>query len=57
MTFPLVKKLKDPIQQKVLVGVALLLLVIGGDFRGPDDQSAVIMGCSGSCSKCRASST
>src|SRR5213080_4931140 len=26
MTFPLVKKLKDPIQQKVLVGAALLLL-------------------------------
>ena len=27
MTFPLVKKLKDPIQQKVLVGAALLLLL------------------------------
>src|SRR3954447_18453520 len=35
MTFPLVKKLKDPIQQKVLVGAALLLLVIAALFALP----------------------
>jgi NADH-quinone oxidoreductase subunit H len=34
-TFPLVKKLKDPIQQKVLVGAALLLLLIAGLFAVP----------------------
>src|SRR6185295_13740148 len=34
-TFPLVKKLKDPIQQKVLVAVALLLLGIGALFAVP----------------------
>jgi NADH-quinone oxidoreductase subunit H len=35
LTFPLVRKLKDPIQQKVLVAVALLLLVIGAIFAVP----------------------
>ena len=44
MTFPLVKKLKDPIQQKVLVGAALLLLLHRGAVRGPDDQSAAVIG-------------
>src|SRR3954447_20066027 len=34
-TFPLVKKLKDPIQQKVLVGAALLLLLIAVLFAVP----------------------
>src|SRR5436190_3986825 len=34
-TFPLVKKLKDPIQQKVLVGAALLLLLIAALFAVP----------------------
>src|SRR3954467_11514068 len=35
MTFPLVKKLKDPIQQKVLIGAALLLLLIAALFALP----------------------
>jgi NADH-quinone oxidoreductase subunit H len=35
MTFPLVKKLKDPMQQKVLVGAALLLLAIAALFALP----------------------
>jgi NADH-quinone oxidoreductase subunit H len=35
LTFPLVKKLKDPIQQKVLIAVALLLLLIGAIFAVP----------------------
>jgi NADH-quinone oxidoreductase subunit H len=34
-TFPLVKKLKDPIQQKVLIGAALLLLLIAALFAVP----------------------
>jgi NADH-quinone oxidoreductase subunit H len=41
-TFPLVKKLKDPIQQKVLVGVALLLLLIAALFAVPMINAAVI---------------
>jgi NADH-quinone oxidoreductase subunit H len=41
-TFPLVKKLKDPIQQKVLVGVALMLLVIAGLFAIPMVNNAVM---------------
>ena len=35
MTFPLVKRLKDPMQQKVLVGAALLLLLLGALFLMP----------------------
>jgi NADH-quinone oxidoreductase subunit H len=35
LTFPLVKKLKDPIQQKVLVGAALLLLLLAAVFAVP----------------------
>ena len=34
MTFPLVKRLKDPMQQKVLVGAALLLLLLGAPVLG-----------------------
>ena len=30
--FPLIKKLKDPIQQKVLLGVAVLLIAVGADL-------------------------
>jgi NADH-quinone oxidoreductase subunit H len=35
LTFPLVKKLKDPMQQKVLVGAALLLLLLAALFAVP----------------------
>src|SRR5436309_810974 len=35
LSFPLVKKLKDPIQQKVLIGAALLLLLIAALFAVP----------------------
>jgi NADH-quinone oxidoreductase subunit H len=35
LTFPLVKKLKDPTQQKVLVGAALLLLLLAALFAVP----------------------
>src|SRR5579864_8136236 len=35
LTFPLVKKLKDPIQQKVLVGAALLLILLAAVFAVP----------------------
>src|SRR3954469_7894779 len=41
MTFPLVKKLKDPIQQKVLIGAALLLLLIAALFAVPAVNAAV----------------
>jgi NADH-quinone oxidoreductase subunit H len=41
-TFPLVKKLKDPIQQKVLIGAALLLLLIAAIFAVPAVNAAVI---------------
>jgi NADH-quinone oxidoreductase subunit H len=42
LTFPLVKKLKDPIQQKVLVAVALLLLVVKTIFMLPPiNQTAI----------------
>ncbi len=41
-TFPLVKRLKDPIQQKVLVGVALLLLLIAALFAVPVINAAII---------------
>jgi NADH-quinone oxidoreductase subunit H len=42
MTFPLVKKLVDPMQQKVLVGVALILLLIAALFAIPMVNAAVI---------------
>src|SRR5437879_3046462 len=42
MTFPMVKRLKDPIQQKVLVGAALLLLGIAALFAVPFINHAVI---------------
>ncbi|MBZ5618690.1 MAG: NADH-quinone oxidoreductase subunit NuoH [Acidobacteriia bacterium] len=42
LTFPMVKKLKDPIQQKVLVLVALLLVGLGALFAIPLVNQAVI---------------
>lgn len=42
LTFPMVKRLKDPIQQKVLVGAALLLLLIAALFAVPMINAAVI---------------
>src|SRR5579872_3277847 len=42
ITFPLVKKLKDPIQQKVLILAALLLVGLGGLFAIPMVNHAVI---------------
>ncbi len=42
MTFPLVKKLRDPMQQKVLVAVALLLLLIAALFAIPAVNHAAI---------------
>jgi NADH-quinone oxidoreductase subunit H len=41
-TFPLVKKLKDPTQQKVLILVVLLLLVAGAAFMIPMVNQAVM---------------
>jgi NADH-quinone oxidoreductase subunit H len=41
LTFPMVKKLKDPIQQKVLVGAALLLLLLAAVFAVPMINQAV----------------
>jgi len=41
-TLPLVKRLKDPIQQKVLVLVAVLLILMGGIFAIPFVNHAVI---------------
>ena len=41
-TFLLVKKLRDPMQQKVLVGVALLLILVGVVFVVPQVNQAVI---------------
>src|SRR3954469_23560081 len=41
LTFPMVRKLKDPIQQKVLVGAALLLLLLGAVFAVPAVNAAV----------------
>jgi len=41
-TFPLIRKLKDPIQQKVLLGAALLLLLIALLFAIPVVNHAVI---------------
>ncbi len=42
LTFPMVKKLKDPLQQKVLVGAALLLLMLAALFAIPVVNGAVI---------------
>jgi NADH-quinone oxidoreductase subunit H len=42
MTLPLVKRLKSPIQRKVLVAVALLLVAIGAIFAIPVVNNAVI---------------
>ena len=42
LTFPLVKRLKDPIQQKVLVGAALLLIGIAALFAVPVINAAII---------------
>jgi NADH-quinone oxidoreductase subunit H len=42
LTFPLVKRLVDPMQQKVLVACALLLLLIGALFAIPMVNAAVI---------------
>jgi NADH-quinone oxidoreductase subunit H len=42
LTFPLVKKLKDPMQQKVLVGAALLLIGMAALFAIPVVNNAVI---------------
>jgi NADH-quinone oxidoreductase subunit H len=42
LTFPLVKRLKDPIQRKVLAAVAFLLLGVGGLFLMPAVNHAVI---------------
>jgi NADH-quinone oxidoreductase subunit H len=42
LTFPLVKRLVDPMQQKVLVGAALLLLLIAALFAIPVVNAAVI---------------
>jgi NADH-quinone oxidoreductase subunit H len=41
-TFPLVKKLKDPVQQKVLILVAVLLVLVGAIFIVPPANAAVI---------------
>ena len=38
----LVRKLKDPVQQKVLIGVALLLVLIGAIFMWPAFNAAAI---------------
>jgi NADH-quinone oxidoreductase subunit H len=41
-TFPLVKKLKDPVQRKVLTVVAVLLVLVGAIFIVPPANAAVI---------------
>jgi len=41
-TFPLIKKLKDPIQQKVLLLVVVLLVGIGGIMAIPMVNDAII---------------
>jgi NADH-quinone oxidoreductase subunit H len=41
-SFLLVKKLRDPLQQKVLVGVALLLILVGLIFLVPQVNAAAI---------------
>jgi len=42
LTLPLIKKLKDPAQQKVLMGVALLLVLMGAPFMVPAMNHAII---------------
>ncbi|MBZ5575981.1 MAG: NADH-quinone oxidoreductase subunit NuoH [Acidobacteriia bacterium] len=42
LTFPMVKRLKDPLQQKVLIGAALFLLLIAALFAIPAVNAAVI---------------
>jgi NADH-quinone oxidoreductase subunit H len=42
LTLPLIKKLKDPIQQKVLLGAALLLVLMGALFAVPVVNHAII---------------
>src|SRR5579872_5423548 len=42
LTLPLIKKLKDPIQQKVLLGAALLLVIMGSLFIVPAINHAII---------------
>ncbi|HWB87058.1 MAG TPA: complex I subunit 1 family protein [Bryobacteraceae bacterium] len=42
LTFPMVKRLKDPVQQKVLAAVALVLLAAGALFLVPVVNQAVI---------------
>jgi len=42
LTFPLVKKLRDPIQQKVLLGVVGLLFVVAAIFAIPPVNDAII---------------
>ena len=37
-TFPLIKKLRDAMQQKVLLGVVVLLVAIGGDHGDPGGE-------------------
>jgi NADH-quinone oxidoreductase subunit H len=42
LTLPLIKKLKDPVQQKVLLGAALLLIIMGALFLVPAINHAII---------------
>jgi NADH-quinone oxidoreductase subunit H len=42
LTFPLIRKLIDPIQQKVLLGVVVLLVLIGAIFAIPMVNNAMI---------------
>ena len=42
LTLPLIRKLKDPIQQKVLLGAALLLVLMGVIFIVPAVNQAII---------------
>ena len=42
LTFPLIRRLRDPIQQKVLLGVVLLLFAIAALFADPPVNDAII---------------
>src|SRR5438067_2947400 len=42
MTFPLIKRLRDPIQQKVLLGVVILLFAMAALFAIPTVSDAII---------------
>jgi NADH-quinone oxidoreductase subunit H len=42
MTFPLIKRLPDPLQQKVLLGVVVLLFGVAGIFAVPFINAAII---------------